>query len=69
MVKVLRDTGCSGVVVKRDLVDDSQLTEETTDCGLIDGTVRKVPIAVIDMDTPFLTRHVEALCMKNRFLI
>ena len=65
LVKVLRDTGCSGVVVKRDLVDDSQLTEETTDCVLIDGTVRKVPIAVIYIDTPFFTGRVEALCMAK----
>ena len=65
LAKVLRDTGCSGVVVKRDLVDDSQLTGETTDCVLIDGTVRKVPIAVIHIDTPFFTGRVEALCMAK----
>ena len=29
MVDTLRDTGCSGVIVRRELVDDRQLTGDT----------------------------------------
>lgn len=38
-VNVLRDSGCSGVVVKRELVKDSELTGKIQKCVLIDGTV------------------------------
>jgi len=40
-VSVLRDTGCSTVVVKRELVDDEQMTAGTESCILTDGTVTK----------------------------
>ena len=40
-VSVLRDTGCSTIVVKRDLVEDSQLTGKETSCVLIDWTIRR----------------------------
>lgn len=65
LIKVLRDTGCSGVVVKRDLVTDDQLTGEVQRCVLIDGTVRNVEEASIYVDTPYFTGNVKALCMKE----
>lgn len=64
-VKVLRDSGCSGVVVKRELVKDSELTGKFQKCVLIDGTVRQVEEGLIDIDTPFFTGKVTALCMKE----
>ncbi|XP_062570645.1 uncharacterized protein LOC134232676 [Saccostrea cucullata] len=64
-VKVLRDSGCSGIVVKRDLVKDTELTGKVQKCVLIDGTVRQVEEAVIDVDTPFYVGKVHALCMKE----
>lgn len=64
LIKVLRDTGCSGVVVKRDLVTDDPLTGEVQRCVLIDGTVRNVEEASIYVDTPYFTGNVKALCMK-----
>lgn len=65
LIKVLRDTGCSGVVVKRDLVTDDQLTGEVQRCVLIDGTVRNVEEASIYVDTPYFTGNVKAFCMKE----
>jgi hypothetical protein len=65
LVNVLRDTGCSGVVVKRELVEDEQLTGNFQKCVLIDGTVRMVEEAYINVDTPFYTGKVKALCMKE----
>ena len=64
-VRVLRDTGCSGAVVKSNLVSDNQLTGQYKSCILIDGTVRRFPVATIRVDTPFYTGKVSALCMKE----
>ena len=64
-VRVLRDTGCSTVVVKRSLVPDSCLTGETVICGLIDGSLRQNPVALIEVDTPYLKGQVKATCMTK----
>ena len=64
-VQVLRDSGCSGVVIRRDLVEEDQLTGEQRGCVLIDGTVRKVPVARVYIDTPYYRGNVTALCMKQ----
>jgi hypothetical protein len=63
-VTTLRDTGCSSVVVKSSLVEPHQMTGKANMCILIDGTTRKVPLARIDIQTPFYTGNVEAMCMK-----
>ena len=57
-VDVLRDTGCSGVVVKKDLVGEDQFTGDFNVMLLIDNTARKVPIARIHVDTPYLASPV-----------
>ena len=59
-VDVLRDTDCSGIVVKRDLVSEDQFTGDFNVMLLIDNATRKVPIAKIDIDTPYLKGQVEA---------
>jgi len=64
-VNVLRGTGCSGVVVKKDLVTKDQYIGEYNHMVLIDGTVRKVPVARIYVDTPYLTGIVEAQCLSH----
>ena len=53
-VDVLRDTGCVGIVVKRDLVSEDQFTGDFNVIFLIDNTARKVPVAMTDVDTPYL---------------
>ena len=58
-VDVLRDTGCSGIVVNRDLVSEDQFSGDFNVMLLIDNTARKVPIAKIDIDTPYLKGQVE----------
>ena len=45
-------SGCSTVVVKRELVDDEQMTGGTETCILIDGTVKRTPVAEIEIETP-----------------
>ena len=58
-VDVLRDTGCSGIVVKKNLVSDVNVML------LIDNTARKVPIARITVDTPYRKGQVEAQCLPD----
>ena len=53
-VDILRDTGCSGIVAKKDLVAEDQFTGDFKVMVLIDNTTRKVPIARIYVDTPYL---------------
>ena len=64
-VKVLRDSGCDGVVIKQSLVKESQLTGKTKTCLLIDRTVRRFPIAEIEVNTPYFVGKVSALCVRN----
>ena len=64
-VDVLRDTGCSGIVVKRSLVSEDQFTSDFNVMLLIDNTARKVPIARITVDTPYLKGQVEAQCLPD----
>ena len=64
-VDVLRDTGCSGIVVKRDLVSEDQFTGDFNVMLLIDNTARKVPIAKIVVHTPYLKGQVEAQCLPD----
>jgi len=64
-VSVLRDTGCSTVVVNRELVDDEHLTGGTETCVLSDGTVRRTPVAEVEIETPYYKGKVKAVCMDN----
>jgi len=64
-VRVLRDTGCSTVVVRRSLVPEGNLTGQEERCVLIDGTVRRTPVAQVFIDTPYFTGTTTAVCMKN----
>ena len=65
IVDTLRDTGCSGVVVRRSLVADEQLTGRVGYMLLIDNTLREVPLAEITVDTPYLRGQVEAQCLPE----
>lgn len=64
-VKVLRDTGCSSVVIKKSLVNAASVKKDEKQCVLIDGTVRSYPTADVSIDTPFYTGKVEALCVDS----
>ena len=59
---VLRDTGCSGVVVKQLFVTTSQFTGKFGFMQMADNTLRRVPIATVSIDTPYFTGSVEVLC-------
>ena len=57
-VRVLRDTGCTRVVVRRDLVSDEQmLGKELNESKL------KYQVARISVEGPFFNGITEASCM------
>ena len=64
-VSVLRDTGCSGIVVRQSKIDQANMTGCFETCTLADGSSMQVPVAVISIDTPYLSGTFEALCMKS----
>ena len=64
-VSVLRDSGCSTAVVRKDLVLDCQMTGKIQRCILIDGTVKDAPVARIWVSSPYYTGNVDALCMSE----
>ena len=64
-VDVLRDTGCSSVIVRASLVDDSKLTGEEHLLYMIDNSVLHVPTAICHIRTHFFSGEVEVLCLQN----
>ncbi|GFR58247.1 hypothetical protein ElyMa_000025200 [Elysia marginata] len=64
-VNVMRDTGCEGVVVRRQLADVGQLTGECCLLLRIDNTALLAEKADINLRTPFLSGEVKALCIPD----
>ena len=64
-VSVLRDTGCTGVVVKKDFVDNEQFTGQCSLLRCIHGHVERVPKANIEVSTPYFSGTISALCLPN----
>jgi len=64
-VQVLRDTGCSAVIVHGSLVSETKLTGQEARCVLIDGTIRRAPVSQVFLDTPYFTGITTAVCMEN----
>ncbi|XP_069109726.1 uncharacterized protein [Argopecten irradians] len=65
LVTALRDSGSDGIVVRRSLVDSSQMTGRTQVCYLVDKTPVYAPIAYVFIDTPFYTGHCEAWTLET----
>ena len=65
VVKVYRDTGCSGVVVREHLVKPHQYTGQVYTCFFMDGTERRYPVAKINISSPYLNGEVHALVMET----
>ena len=62
---ILRDSGCSGVVIRKDLVLSNQFTDQKRSCVMADGTISTLPVAIINLDTPYFVGRVEAVCMAK----
>ena len=64
-VRVLRDTGCTGVVVRRSLVSDGQMLNKQSGVTLINNYKQRCPVARIDIDCPFFRGTTDALCIDD----
>ncbi|XP_069140237.1 uncharacterized protein [Argopecten irradians] len=64
-VTVLRDSGCSGVVVRKDLVDSSRISDRRQVCSLADGSRIQVPVAELDIDTPYFKGTADAWVLET----
>ena len=64
-IRVLRDTGCTGVVVRRSLVSDGQMLNKQSGVTLINNYKQRCPMARINIDSPFFRGSTDALCMDD----
>ena len=64
-VKVLRDTGCTGVVVWRSLVSNGQMLNKQSGVTLINNYKQRCPMARINIDCPFFRGSTDALCIDD----
>ena len=64
-VSILRDTGCSGIVAKRDLVRDDQLTGEKRILVMINRSAITVLIARCKTVSYIFSGEVEVSCITN----
>ena len=64
-VRVLKDTGCTGVVVRRSLVSDGQMLNKPSGVTLINNYKQRCPVARINIDCPFFRGTTDALCIDD----
>ena len=64
-VTVLRDTGCTGIVVRQSLIDESKLSSEKVKVTLIDDTVKTHNVANVQIECPFFSGQAQAICMES----
>jgi transposase InsO family protein len=64
-VQVLRDSGCSSVVIKKKYVDPKLFCEGPVIMRLADNSIRIAQKAKIHVDTPWLTGEVDAVCFPD----
>ena len=65
VVEVLRDTGCNGVIVRRELVKEEDFTNSMSYVMAIDQTLKEAPIAEIKVNTPYYTGVTQAICLRD----
>ena len=64
-MEVLRDTGCSGVIIKRELMDETDFTGEMGHIMMVDRMFKRASMAKVEQDAPFYVGTVEALCLQD----
>ena len=63
-IEVLRDSGCSTMVIREDLCDPRDFTGKTRGCVMMDGRVVEGPVVKKRVDTPYYIGEVEGVAMK-----
>ena len=61
----MRDTGCTGVVVRRSLVSDDQMLNKQSGVTLINNYKQRCSVALINNDSPFFRGTTDELCIDD----
>ena len=64
-VEVLRDTECSGVIIRRESVGETDFTGELRHIMTVDRTIKRAPMAKVEVDTPLYIGTVKVLCLQG----
>ncbi|KAK7101623.1 hypothetical protein V1264_019974 [Littorina saxatilis] len=64
-VEVMLDTGCTTCGVRKSLVLQSQMTGEICHCRQFNGEIVELPVALVDLDTPYFVGKVSACVIEN----
>ena len=65
-VKVLRDTGCTGMIVDRALVPDVLVIPGSSgSLQMVDHTLIDVPLANVYLDSPYYKGHCRVMCASS----
>ena len=64
-VSVLRDTGCTTAVIREGIVNGDQRTGQYKCYRMMDGSIGRAEVAVVDVESPVYTDSVECLCLKS----
>ena len=64
-VSILWDTGCSGVIVKKSLVEPSEFTGANRTLMMIDRSLLQVPTAMCIVRSPLFSGRVEVSCLED----
>ena len=62
---ILHDSGCSGVIVKKQFVEKEQYTGKEGYMIMADKTLRRAQLAKLVVNTPYYSGEVEALCIPD----
>ena len=65
LVQVLRETGCSRVVVQKSLINEKQYNGRSQLCAFIDGSIHTFPVADVFLDTPFFKGCISAVVIES----
>ena len=64
-VKVLRDTGCTGMTLDRALIPDSMVIPGSSgSLQMVDHTLIDVPLANVYLDSPYYKGHCKVMCVS-----
>ena len=65
-VKVLRDTGCTGMIVDRALVPEvMEIPGSSGSLQMVDHTLIDVPLANVYLDSPYYKGHCRVMCVSS----
>jgi len=65
IVSVLRDTGCTTAVVRDELVTKEQRTGQCKCFRVMDGSIGRAEVAMVNVESPVFTGKLECLCLKS----